>query len=237
VNESRRAIAINLSPQPHDLHVDHVIEGSHALRLLPDIALEHFARHDLALVAQQIFQHVDFARRERDFLAAAHRRAGACVELEVIAFQNAARGPHRPAQQRAAAGQQFGEREGFREIIVRTAVEADDAVIERVARGQHQDRRVHAALPDMPEDFDAVTIRQHPVEHDQIKCFSVEGADGVGAGAGRFHVPSLQAQPFGERIPGLGFVLDDKDARWAGSFYGRSSHERNTVGETARSGP
>lgn len=75
--------------------------------LFPDVPLEHLAGHGLPLVAHQVFQHVDLAGGQADLLPGAHGDAGAGVELEVAALEVAARGLVRPAQQRAAAGDQL----------------------------------------------------------------------------------------------------------------------------------
>ena len=42
------------------------------------------------------------------------------------------------SQQRADPCLEFGHREGLRQVIVRTEIEAVDAVLDRIARGQHQ---------------------------------------------------------------------------------------------------
>ena len=56
VDEALLALEVHLLPQAHDLNVDHVIQRSEAVRLLPYLALEHFAGDGLSLVAQQVFR-------------------------------------------------------------------------------------------------------------------------------------------------------------------------------------
>src|SRR4051794_9387315 len=99
------------------------------MRLLPDIALEHFARDDLTLIAEEILEHVDFAGGQGNLLPAADRRASARVQLQIATAQEATGRPHWPSQQRAAPRQHFGKREWFRQVVIRAAVEPDDAVV------------------------------------------------------------------------------------------------------------
>ena len=55
-------------------------------------------------------------------------------------------GASSPAEQRSHAGEQLVARERLHEVVVGAGVEARDAVVDRVARGQHQDRKPRAPV-------------------------------------------------------------------------------------------
>ena len=63
---------------------------------------------------------------------------------------------------------QLGQRERLHQIVVGAAVESLDAVANGLARGQHQDRRPHAALAQAPAGLEAGEAGQHDVEHDRV---------------------------------------------------------------------
>src|SRR5262249_58961456 len=87
VNETRRAFRIDLSAEPRDLNVDHVVERRRATGLLPDVAGQHFARDQVALMAQQVFEQLELARRQIDQLVGAGHAPGDEIELQVPGLQ------------------------------------------------------------------------------------------------------------------------------------------------------
>ena len=73
------------------------------------------------------------------------------------------------ASERAHASQQHVEGKRLHQIIVRAEIEAFDHVLIRVARGQHQDRRLVLAQAQTPRHFEAVDAGQHQVEQDYVE--------------------------------------------------------------------
>src|SRR5262249_35398971 len=72
-----------------------------------------------------------------------------------------------PAKERVKPGEELGERERLREVVVGSRVEAEHAVLDCVTRRQEQDRDVQTARPQAAADRDPVAIREQPVEHDR----------------------------------------------------------------------
>jgi hypothetical protein len=68
----------------------------------------------------------------------------------------------------AQPGEQLGEGERLRQVVVGAAVEPGDPVADRVARGQHHDRRPDSLAPQHAADLEAVDPRQHDVEDDRV---------------------------------------------------------------------
>ena len=69
----------------------------------------------------------------------------------------------------AHAGQKDVEREGLRHIVVRADIQALDDVCRSIARRQHQDRSLAAALSQSLRDLETVQTGQHEIEDDHVK--------------------------------------------------------------------
>ncbi|MNI64426.1 hypothetical protein D3C73_1198680 [compost metagenome] len=74
-------------------------------------------------------------------------------------------------QQRAGPRGQFSQRKGLDQVVVRARIETRQAIVQGVARGHHDDRRVARGLgTQAAAQFVAVQARQHQVQHDQVKA-------------------------------------------------------------------
>src|SRR5438067_7774483 len=71
VNEPRMPFDIDFLPQASDLHIDHVVERGRASWLFPDLARQHLARDEVALMPKEVFEELELAGRqiERPFAA------------------------------------------------------------------------------------------------------------------------------------------------------------------------
>src|SRR5688572_17880080 len=65
------------------------------------------------------------------------------------------------------------KRERLDEVVVRAAVQTGYTVLQRVARGQHQHRRLQPTGADGTKDFQAVAARQAEVEEDGVERFGI----------------------------------------------------------------
>ena len=119
----------------------------------------------------------------------------------------------RPApQQRAHAGEQLLALERLDQVVVGADVEALHARLQRVARGQHEDRRVVAVVAQALGDLDAVQPRQAEVEHDDVGQERVRLVERRDAVARELDLVALQAQRALEDLGDLLVVLDDEHA-------------------------
>ena len=69
VNERIVLLIVDLAPHPPDIDVDDV--GGRIEMQVPDVLQEHRARHHLALVADEILEHLELARQQLDAAALA----------------------------------------------------------------------------------------------------------------------------------------------------------------------
>ena len=116
-----------------------------------------------------------------------------------------------PPQQRPQSGEELLEREGLDDIVVGPGVEAVDAVLDGVARRQHQDRSVIAARPQLPGDLQAIALWHQHVEHDRVQRISrSDRTESLLAVRRQLDVVALELQRSFERPSELRLVVYDQ---------------------------
>ena len=116
------------------------------------------------------------------------------------------------AHERAEAREKLRERERLREVVVRARVEPRDAILDRVARGQHQNRSPDAVLAYPPADLEAVDPGEHEVEHDRVVLRRLRHPDRVVAGAREIDRVAFLGEAAMQEARHLQLVLDHQDA-------------------------
>ena len=109
------------------------------------------------------------------------------------------------------AGQKFREGKRLHEVVVRTAVEPEHPVLDRIPGRQNENRRAEAASPQGRQDLDAVAAGKHQVEHDQIECLGVHTKEAVLARCRDDDLVVFRLEAFLQSPCYLGFVFDDED--------------------------
>ncbi len=129
-----------------------------------------------------------------------------------------------PAHERADARLQFADAERFGQVVVRTALEADDRVGLAVTRREHQDRSidVRAALPRRAAERDAVEAREHDIEQQQIEPLLPDAIERLAAVSDAFGLEPCQAQMQPQDLAYRRIVLDDERLQ----AWRRSTHQR-----------
>ena len=125
--------------------------------------------------------------------------------------------PLAATQQRPHPRQQFIGAERFHEVIVRAGVEAGDAVLDLPLGREHEDRFGVAEPAQFGAQREAVELREHDVEEQEVGLFlerAVQALDAVGGGE---DTVALGLEHVGQRRAHGGFVFDDQQAR-----HGRS---------------
>ena len=151
--------------------------------------------------------------------------AGGGVELEVARLEHG-RALERPAaRERAQPRDELGERERLDEVVVGAAVEAGDAVLDRVARGEHQHGRPDAVGAQPPADLEAVDAREHHVEHDRVVVGGARHPQRVLALDRDVGEHPLVAQAAPDQARELDLVLDDQHAHGLTALSSGLSHD------------
>src|SRR3954470_18989907 len=220
VENARLPAGLELAPQVRDEDVHGVRLGER--RVAPYVVEQRLTRHDEALVAHQVLEQLELARREVDPALVPEDLARVRVEAQVGHDQRGAAAGRAAAQERPQPGEQLLALERLVQVVVGARVEPRDAVVEAVARGEHQDRDV-TATAQPARDLDAIELRQTEVEHDCVGLEHRRLLERRDAVLGELHVVALESQRAAQRAGDLDVVLDYKHARSAAhaSMVGR----------------
>ena len=179
---------------------------------------------------QKELQQRPFARREIDRLVVNADALGGHVDRE-SADRQAARGRRGAAQQRAHARLEFGHRERLGQVVVGAEVEAVHAVLDRIARGQHQHAGRRAPRTQASQDLEAVDVGQPDVEHDEIEVLGSQKQVRVAARRRLLHRVARAGQRRRQPVDQQGIILYDEYAhRGSGAFIvGAAECRRHTL--------
>ena len=64
----------------------------------------------------------------------------------------------------------LGEAERLRHVVVAAGAQRLDLVLDAVLRGQEEDGGLEPARPQAAPDLDPLDVREHPVEHDEVRA-------------------------------------------------------------------
>ena len=141
------------------------VSGIHA----PDGVKDPVAGQDDPRVAHEVFQELELEGGRLDDPIAPTNLVRADVQHEIREAEDLAVGRRAPPQQRPYAREQLVVGERLHEVVVGAAVETADPVVDRVARGQHENRHIVRRRAQSPADLDAVESGQHEVQHDEVR--------------------------------------------------------------------
>ena len=203
---------VELLAQVADVGLEHARVAAEVV--LPDVLEELRAREHAARVEHEVAQQAVLGRGELDVLPRAHDLVRVLVELDVLE-REAARlglGQAAAAQDRADPGDELLEAEGLRDVVVAAEGEAADLVVGRVAGREEDDRHPRALGAEALGDVEALHVREHDVEHDEVRLERGDRGERVGAGPGRLDLEALEAQGHAHDVDDVGLVVDDEDA-------------------------
>ena len=172
------------------------------------------ARQHLARVRMKSSSSENSVRVSSIGSAAAAHLARAGVELEVgEADHVAARPPHRrAAQQRPNAREQLLQRERLRHVVVGAGVEPVDAVLDLVARRQHQHREALPARAQAPADLEPVHAgHQHVEDHASGCCRRLQPVERLAPVGRELDLVALQLERSAERLANRALIVDYED--------------------------
>ena len=116
------------------------------------------------------------------------------------------------SQQRAQTREQLAQREGLDQVVVGAGIEARHAIVDRIARGEHQDRRPIARLAHAPADLEAVHVGHRDVEDHGVELLGGEAVERLATVLGERDVVALEGErPLHGRAQ-RGLVIDQQDS-------------------------
>jgi hypothetical protein len=158
-------------------------------------------------------QELDDLRLERERHAVPEDTTAGQIDGEVAERdRRQALGGHllEPAEERPDAGGELAQAEGLRHVVVGAELQPDDLVDLRALRGQHDDRDARFLAHD-PADLDAAELRQHQVEHDEVRALLAESLQRLPPVGGGHDPEAVGLQRLGQRFAESCLVVDDED--------------------------
>ena len=109
-------------------------------------------------------------------------------------------------------GHELLEAERLHEVVVAAEGEAAHLVVGGVARGEEEDRRLHAVVAQPAAHLEAVEVGHHHVEDDQVgRLRPPTHVERVATRRRRVHVEALVAQRGLEHRPQVVLVVDEQE--------------------------
>ena len=204
-------IGVDLRAQPRHHHVHDVGLGVEAV--VPHVFEDHGLAHRPAGVAQQEGQQRELPRLEFDRPSRAGDLAGDQVQCDVTCREpRGLGGGGGPADERLHAGEQLGEGEGLREVVVSPRLQAAHPVVHRALRAQEENWHAAAVGAQALHEADAVERGQHHV-HDRGVVIRRTAQCQAGVPVGRvIHRVTRLPEPAHEERGDLGVIFDNEHA-------------------------
>jgi hypothetical protein len=170
---------------------------------------DHVVAEHVAGVAQQQLEQAELRPGQRDHPAAPGHRPGGQVQSQVGVAENVVRGLAAP-QQGPDPGQQLTQRERLDQVVIRPRLQPGHPVIDRVPRGEHQDRGGIPPPAEHAARVEPVHHRHQDIQHDQVDRRPGQAVQRVRAVHGRRHRVPGQAQRTLERVPHVRVIVHDQ---------------------------
>src|SRR5581483_4350230 len=196
---------VDLLAQVADVDVDDV--GAALERDVPGAVEELRPRQRDAGAAHEQLEKGELLRGEVELVAAAPGSMGRGVEAQVADLEDGGTLDRSAPGERPKTRQELLEGERLRQVVVRSRVETADAVVDSVARRQHENRSPDAVVPQAAADLEAVRAREHDVEDDRVVRDGACHPERFLAAVGDVGGVALLAQAAAEQLAELLLVL------------------------------
>src|SRR5436190_9531989 len=208
--DQRRPEPVELLAQVAHVRLDDV--GVAAEVVVPYVVQDLPLRQDAPRVEHEEAEQVELGAGELDELVAAPDLARLLVQGQVREAEHLRLVRVRPPQNGAYARDDLGEAERLRHVVVADG-EALELVLRRILRGEEDHRRPLMPVPQAARDREAVQVREHHVEDDQVGAEVVDRLLGASPGRGLARLEALVAERGGDGVGDRLLVVHDEDAR------------------------
>ena len=110
------------------------------------------------------------------------------------------------------------------QVVIRAGIEADDAVVDGVASGEHEDWNRLARRAEFPAHVEAALDRQHQVENHDVVGRLRDPLNRGNTIAGDVDGIALFAQPLRDHAGRSAFVLDEQNSHVRPTRIWRTRH-------------
>jgi hypothetical protein len=104
---------------------------------------------------------------------------------------------------------ELSDREGLRDIVVRTQGETVDDVFVGTPRGEHNDGQLAVTFPDLVTDGEAIHHREHHVEEDQIVVTLSHHLERCSAVTSNVNLVTVKYEEIDQSLDDGFFVIDN----------------------------
>src|SRR5256714_11091777 len=158
---------VDLPAQAAHQNLEHVGEG--IVVFVPHMGGDCSAIHDLPVMQNEELEQRKLLGSQLDRFAGAAHSLCFQVDLEIGDTKRFRQRSSAAPGQRSHSRQQLAKSERLGEIIVGADFKAGNAIVDGVARSQHQNRRGQIAGTQLTAKVDPASARQHHVENDDVK--------------------------------------------------------------------
>src|SRR6266850_1409879 len=109
------------------------------------------------------------------------------------------------------SSQQFCERERLDQVIVSARIQTGNAILQCIARGQQQNRRLDASLPNARQNLKSIAAGKHEIQKNQIELLGVDSKKGVFTSVRKIDLVVFFLEAFLERISHFLFIFYDEN--------------------------
>jgi len=168
---------------------------------------------DATRIRHQHIKHLKFLIGQLDRLAVDHHNMGARIEIELAQLDRRHLLLRRAAHHSTHARDHLHHAEWLHEIVVGTAVKADDLVVFAALRCRHDHRHTLGAGLDAQlfQDRDPIFVRQHDIEDDEAWDLFLERGVECRAILKTFGLETGRFQRVHHHVTDAGFVFNTVD--------------------------
>ena len=182
--------------------------------VIPDVLEKHRPRNDLARMLHEVLQQPELPWLEDDLLAGARDAVRQPVHFKVCytvdgRLRRSRRAP--PPRENFNARQKFGEGVGLRDVVVTAGPETPHAVVDLTECRKDEHRGVDVLLAKGAHEREAVELRQHAVDDEDIVLAALRhgiAVEAVGRVVGDMPCLAERLDEVGGRLT---VVLDDQN--------------------------
>src|SRR4051812_3037700 len=149
-------------------HLENV--GERIVVLIPDVRRDRGAIDHLSRVQHEELEQRELLRRQLDLVSGAAHSLSVQIHLEVGDVKGLGQWRATASRQRPHARQEREKGDGLGGVAAPPPAEPRHSVIDRIARGQHQDGRRDPSASELPAEIEAAPARKHHVENDYVEC-------------------------------------------------------------------
>src|SRR5674476_931189 len=226
--DHRRPAGVDLPPQVGDVQLDDVRLPAEVV--LPDAVEDLRLGQHAPRVPHEVAEQLELGCGQVDLRTGAEHLVAVLVQHQVPDHQvgvGGLRGGSGPAEQGAQPGHHLLKAERLGDVVVATGGEPRDPVLDGVPGRQEEHGDAGPRLAQAAQHVQPGHVREHHVQHDDVRVEGRGGPDRGTAVQGRLDLPALVPQRGGEQVAQHRLVVNHQDAYGSavlvGKAFGRSA--------------